>query len=346
MSYSRTRILRDFNGNPYNVKQWNVQPKPYTSPLPYSEWYAYTMTNTYGDYKPGNTWLMPFTYLSSYDKATAENKAASKLAAEISDKANILLNVVERKQSMAMIEKRALQLVKFGRHLRKFEFRKAAQTLGIKQPKGASRSKQFADNWLEFHFGWSPLIGDIHTAGEILQKPLGAVKARGRGRVNVHDVSGNYPVHPPAQNSYYEFVDAIYRVQTGCTVKSVNSDLWLMNQMGFVNPAVIAWEAIPFSFVVDWFTGFGAYLEGLTGTVGLEIADSYTTRKLASTHGVSHQSQSLLTGFWEVYSAQGGSRFVERSLGHLSPQVRLGVSRVSPTRGITAISLLLQVLKR
>jgi hypothetical protein len=36
-----------------------------------------------------------------------------------------------------------------------------------------------------------------------------------------------------------------------------------MGSLGLTNPAKIVWNALPFSFIVDWFTGISDYLTGL-----------------------------------------------------------------------------------
>jgi hypothetical protein len=44
-----------------------------------------------------------------------------------------------------------------------------------------------------------------------------------------------------------------------------------VNQIGLANPLSIAWEVVPFSFVVDWGLPIGNVLEALTATRGLEF---------------------------------------------------------------------------
>jgi hypothetical protein len=53
--------------------------------------------------------------------------------------------------------------------------------------------------------------------------------------------------------------------------------------MGVVNPLSIAWEVIPFSFVVDWFIPVGQVLEACTATMGLSFVDSWTSEHLGYT---------------------------------------------------------------
>jgi hypothetical protein len=42
-----------------------------------------------------------------------------------------------------------------------------------------------------------------------------------------------------------------------------------MKTVGLLNPATVAWELVPYSFIADWFVPVGDYLTGLTADCGL-----------------------------------------------------------------------------
>jgi hypothetical protein len=48
-------------------------------------------------------------------------------------------------------------------------------------------------------------------------------------------------------------------------------------QTGFTNPLNLAWEILPFSFVLDWFLPIGPYLETLSAFDGLVLVDGSKT---------------------------------------------------------------------
>jgi hypothetical protein len=48
-------------------------------------------------------------------------------------------------------------------------------------------------------------------------------------------------------------------------------------QTGFTNPINLAWEVVPYSFVVDWFIPIGPWLETLNAWQGLVFRDGYIT---------------------------------------------------------------------
>jgi hypothetical protein len=51
--------------------------------------------------------------------------------------------------------------------------------------------------------------------------------------------------------------------------------LYLLSQLGLANPAAVAWELVPFSFVVDWFTDAGTFINSFTDFLGCSVTNSY-----------------------------------------------------------------------
>lgn len=63
-----------------------------------------------------------------------------------------------------------------------------------------------------------------------------------------------------------------------------NKTLMRLEQFGLANPAVVAWELVPFSFVADWFVGVGDYLAAQTALLGLEVLDGGTSQLSVRTY--------------------------------------------------------------
>lgn len=258
---------------------------------------------------------------------------------------------VEFRQSEEMVRKRAYQLLQAARYLKRgypFEFFKELGMLHRMPKRMPNRTepKQAANWWLEWHFGWSPLIKDIYDSVQVLQAPLpGPKQIRGRAWSGplIHDASVGLPDGRP----WYTKVEyhATIREQMLARVSVTNPNLFLATSLGLTNPAQILWEGVPFSFVVDWFIPVGGFLSSWTDFLGLEVLDQRTTytRKYVS-------SSQRFNRIWDVIYApgikyEGSSWHVTRELSIPGPSLSLRPYKApSMTRAATAISLLLQFL--
>jgi hypothetical protein len=132
-------------------------------------------------------------------------------------------------------------------------------------------------------------------------------------------------------------------VVIGGRVRLSNSDALLANQMGFVNPLSVAWEVVPWSFLVDWVVNVGDVINSLTDLVGLELEDVYITRFQLHKRQIyaKYYTGPSWTGRYESCSVGRGSVGVLPGPKLVfNPPERLSLSRAA-----TAISLLLQRLK-
>lgn len=119
----------------------------------------------------------------------------------------------------------------------------------------------------------------------------------------------------------------------------------LASQLGFVNPAVVAWELVPFSFVVDWFVNVGDVLSSYTDFLGFKFLESSVTS--FNKDRVTTYYQSIDYGK-PVGVVRKSGEFeavnVKRQVGPI-PGPSLAVKPpwvLSSRRGLAAISLLIQ----
>jgi len=127
--------------------------------------------------------------------------------------------------------------------------------------------------WLEYQYGWLPLMGDIYDAHQLLQKGF-REKAQIASSIRVlqdeyhlrRDYSNFLGFDEVTSNATY-VAKVFYKVD--------DTQLSRLGQMGLVNPASVAWELVPFSFVVDWFLPVGQYIEAMSATNGVTFIDGY-----------------------------------------------------------------------
>lgn len=213
----------------------------------------------------------------------ARNRAYAELVEAVNgEESNLGTFAAEWRESFGMLGKRFFGLYKAYSLLRKGKFRKALNALGV-SPKRKHRNKyesavhEASGLWLEYWFGWSPMLNDIHGAMVQLTQPLPqGVRQRGRGR----DSQYRHQV-----NTYFFTGTKWYdcRVQTGARFSLSNPNLYLLSQLGIINPATVLWEIIPFSFLVDWVFNVSSFIASFSDFAGLDYQDTYTTETVRRT---------------------------------------------------------------
>lgn len=272
------------------------------------------------------------------------NRSYENLRGKVYDRVGAGVDFVEYRQGMDMITRAGGTIVRAANQVRHGNFLGAARTLRTHVvPPNVSTRKSFANNWLEFHFGWSPLMGDIHDACEVLNNPL---KRFCRTSAVAKDVKiWRQNVNSGAVTDYRQnAATLVYR--QGLTVKSIdNIGLHGLDQFGILNPAVLAWELVPFSFVVDWFVGVGDFLQSLTDYAGMTLESTYTSFVLHCYNWGTILPNPGYTGTPRSYAAQGV--WMQRRPGLAGPNLALKQFKLpSKERAATAVSLVIQQFSR
>lgn len=135
-----------------------------------------------------------------------------------------------------------------------------------------------ANNWLAYQYGWRPLVSDIHGAYNKLtsdvQKPMYIFsKHYERAEKDLEYVSNGFRVRQKDKGGWIVKLCA----------KLNNPELANLNSWGLTNPLSVAWEVVPFSFVIDWGIPVGNVLNALTATQGLDFVWGYDSYKTDST---------------------------------------------------------------
>ena len=206
-----------------------------------------------------------------------------------------------------------------------------------------SPTKSAANIWLQYVYGWRPLAQSIYgTFNEFFRvRPFRIRKTATVRQVDYLEfmfddpVMDKYEVH----SSSRALIDVYFRPP--------QSVIDTLSGYTSLNPLAIAWELVPYSFVVDWFYNIGGYMQNLESAYYARSAflKGYTTitRKNMSAmrrYGVSRDSR-----FW-YYDISGTvwNGYKKRSVLTSSPlpvfprlKVDLGSNQI-----LSAVSLLRQ----
>lgn len=330
--------------------EWSTQKPPYTLSLPFKQDEFLVLKRYYsGTYYGCPPYNSAGGFDSSGEVAEALNKCYSKLVAEVHDYSQWANNILESRKTYEDAADKIGKLVRFTGAVRKFQFSKAAKILGIKKPRGVSRAKQLGDNWLAYHFGWEPLVQDIGSAVKSLAQGFHPRRVRTRAKATVISQWQDSGTDDHSGTKYHLTVET--KCQMICLVRATNPNANLLNELGFVNPASVLWDAVPFSFVVDWLANVGQVLSSYTDFVGVEVSDACTTLYQVrdwnrTSWGVVPGNQGApVDGPWFSDEATR-SIFIRRSNGIAGPVLNVKPFHgFSVVRGATGIAVLLQFLK-
>jgi hypothetical protein len=150
-----------------------------------------------------------------------------------------------------------------------------------------------AQRYLEYVYGWKPLVQDIYGLVELAKKhgskPL-LLHGRGKSQrqqqlpvVESYDISHN-------NKTLIGPCDIESRVQCNVWARldPNHSGLRSLNQLGLANPLALAWELTSWSFVVDWVLPIGPVLNALTARAGLLYVDGSISNKVKVTGTYKH----------------------------------------------------------
>lgn len=225
----------------------------------------------------GNSIPMFGGYGVDYDltevQANAERTAISKLYSDLGDmKVNLAQNVAEFGQVINSVIDKMGRVASARSNLRKGNWGQVLKDLGLPY-KPQARKKPISSQWLELQYGWLPLLSDVYESLERFvtpdEEPFFRIKARGSNRDRIIDSAPNMEYAFPCSQEWEITLKAsvIFEFDVIVTDESLrNKQTW-----GLTNPALLAWELLPWSFVIDWFLPVGNYLEALTATQGLGI---------------------------------------------------------------------------
>jgi hypothetical protein len=333
-SYYRQKV-------PFNLPLTEVNEKTYgvyeiRSGHPYP-WENYS----WGGMSPGSG--QPSAIERAVFTDRAYNAAYSKFRDAVRSQASWAVTLAERESTWSMIAERLKQFRDAFNAVRRGQFKQAAGLLGI-NPKAIRKmdlrkgAKNLGSNWLEYWFGWAPLVGDLFASVKILCDPIPA----GRIRVSATRAYATRTFNNSGGWTRQFDRSGKVKCKIQAEVSVSNPNLYLLNQLGLTNPAVVALELVPYSWLLGWFVNLEAILSSWTDFIGLRLENLQRSFK-SNYENVELEvhSSNLGTYAWRTEM----DRF-ERIPGALpSPNLVWSVpERLSVTRALTLCGLLVKDL--
>ena len=256
---------------------------------------------TRGDLQSRHNGLSAWVAESEPTDASLENECAIKALGKLADaKVNLPVTVAEAGKTADLILGKANQIFRFLGDIRRGRYGDALHQLGLSESRKFKRlplsrsSGKLANAWLEYKYGWMPLLMDIKGAAEAVVDRLhggrlpwvvatATVSSQKARFQHVNDSSyspGSYWEEAASAAKTYKI-----KIEADVSTPHLNA----AQQLGLTNPALVAWELVPYSFVFDWFVSVGDYLVAATALQGITVRRAFVSRmREVSTSYYSH----------------------------------------------------------
>lgn len=194
-------------------------------------------------------------------------------------KVDLATAFAEGRKCVSSIAGRTLKVLNAYSAVRKGDWRRASRSLGY-TPKPGRMGKGAASDWLELQYGWLPLIQDIYGLHEEFNRETVVEAFRFSvvseawepieiGGYNAGLSAGSYALYDFIGKKYYRC----------CLTFEVSDDTYLIaSRIGLTNPAEVAWNLVPWSFIADWFVPVGDWLGAMSAAIGLRFISGTGSR--------------------------------------------------------------------
>lgn len=273
---------------------------------------------------------------------------------------NMSVFLAEGTQSLDMITNAASTIYRSYRAARKGRFDLAGEILrkgAYLSPRAAakvSKSKSTANSWLELQYGWIPLLQDAKAGAEQLAHRMG-IPFQKRYQVRRRK-TGSLPLSSGMVDDQPGFSTrkTVIDVQYIAYVKEQSSSVALS---GILDPELVAWELLPYSFVADWFIPIGDYLEARAFSNRIGVGSYIRTERKVETvkDFVGNAKPNTNPSYFDVvytscpksggYSRTVINRTVSSTLSVPTPEFKSLKKVASWQHCANAVALLTQVFK-
>lgn len=211
------------------------------------------------------------TYVPQGVPSSMRDKAIVKARLSMKDQdVNLGVAFAERNRTAMQLGDTAMSLARAFTALKKGDIAAAKRALGVKDRKGA-RGGSLTKKWLELQYAWKPLLSDVYGATEALAKRQNSdwkITGKGSSREAIKGENRINPSRTTAIQRGNGKVKGTRGVFVRIDALPQNDLLLALRSLGVTNPLEIAWEFVPYSFVVDWCLPIGDYLSSLDAMLG------------------------------------------------------------------------------
>jgi hypothetical protein len=205
-------------------------------------------------------------------------------------------------------------------------------------------ARDLSGRWLETQYAFLPLISQSYEAAKALESVTKRRKLEFTATSSMRK-----KIELSSTTAYDSWCPCSYSKRITAELRE---DISLSRSLGLINPAEIAWELVPYSFVVDWFLPVGSYIAAW-GVIPYLVGRFMTTERGSSKRGSIVKDSLNPTGTaWSKYATNKRRETLFRM--SRTPSVSLSIPRptfnkvpraLSARRIMSTVSLIHQRLR-
>lgn len=218
-----------------------------------------------------------------------------------------------------------------------------AKALGYKRSIGntvRTKSRDAASLWLEYWLFLAPTVQTVNDAMSVLEQEYGnsnSVRLYGMSTRSTRTTIKSPVFAHDVGTSRYDYT---YQAACGATFVIINHNAALRARLGLDNPAVVAWELVPLSFVINWVFDLKTWLQAFTPFEGYRVENEWSTLRVRAEWVQNYVHAPTKT----AWNRHGTAFALQRRAGLPRPVPVFDLpQRLSVTRALTAASLLVSL---
>jgi hypothetical protein len=188
---------------------------------------------------------------------------------------NIGENLATMKDSIRLLSSTATSLIRAYLAAKRGNWGQVSKAFGL-SGKALGSGKALANRWLEYQFAWHPMMQDMHASAKLIHEGF---RKKAFMFSAVRTTSDRKECKPSSG-----WVTSIKGQSTlSCRIKcyaAIDDEILAgLSSVGLIDPLTVAWELVPYSFLVDWFLPIGNFIQSIGAVNGLRfIGGSITWR--------------------------------------------------------------------
>lgn len=240
----------------------------------------------------------------------ARNEAVTKALTQIADqKVNLGENLATLGQTVRLFTDKAHLLTEALKYARK---QKSWAKLLKKSKADLDRAGPLnvvAKEYLAYVYGLKPLVGDVWTLADLMKtqaKKTLLLKGVGRATRMQSFTGQNIGLSYSRLTRLGGNSERKVKCTIWARIDPDGTTLRSMNQLGLLNPFGLAWDLVPYSFVVDWFIPVGPVLYAMSAPAGLLFVDGSVAMR--NTEISEYDYKAHTTSFDPAYNTKGSGQ--------------------------------------